>query len=160
MCRSVALAVLLPVLLACGGSERDGDPAGDASGTPSAVVQPTFESLRANVFTQSCSGCHNPFSYPTPTGAAGNLDFTAPPDELYEALVSDGSSNDAYDLGSAAFPERVVPGDPEASLLYQKLARDEPGDHGSHMPPSRVGAFDAAALAALRAWIENGAPRE
>jgi hypothetical protein len=149
--RALAVAAAGALAAACGG---DAEPVrGGSSGGP---LQPTFSSLERGLFSQSCSGCH----YPTYSvnGAAGGLDFTAPPATIYAALVSSGVSNDSFDVGRTAFPERVVPGNAEQSLLYQKLARDAPGDHGSQMPPTRAGPFDPAALAAVRAWIESGAP--
>lgn len=151
MLRSLAPLLTCAVLGAACGEATDVD------GGPLVPPQATFSSLYANLFTQTCSGCHNSRSYPTPTGGAGNLDFTAAPATVYASLVSPGASNDTFDVGKAAFPERVVPFDPERSLLYQKLARNTPGDHGDPMPQGRTVPFDAATLAAVRTWIENGA---
>jgi mono/diheme cytochrome c family protein len=45
----------------------------------------------------------------------------------------------------------VVAGDPEGSVLYERVA----GLSGGIMPPS--GAMDAASVEAIRAWIADGA---
>ncbi len=51
---------------------------------------------------------------------------------------------------------RVIPGDPDGSLLYQKLARTPPADGGMPMPPGAT--LPADALALVRLWIEEGCP--
>ena len=51
---------------------------------------------------------------------------------------------------------RVIPGDPDSSLLYQKLARTPPANGGTPMPPG--GPLPAEALDLVRLWIEQGCP--
>lgn len=55
---------------------------------------------------------------------------------------------------SSQWPDRVlvVPGDPDASLLVQKV-RGTHADKGGRMPPA--GALDAAELQAVEAWVRD-----
>jgi hypothetical protein len=50
---------------------------------------------------------------------------------------------------------RVVPSNPDASLLYNKLRGDMPPPCGNRMPPG--GALCSATLEAIRMWIASGA---
>jgi len=91
------------------------------------------------VFDQSCStsGCHDAVSQ------GGSLDLETDP---YGAVV-DGASptyGDAY----------VVPGDPDASFLYQKVAGTQ-GDKGSRMPIGGVLPDDV--IDRMAQWIADGA---
>jgi hypothetical protein len=55
----------------------------------------------------------------------------------------------------------VKPNDPESSYLVHKLRGDATAVGGSNatpMPPD--GALSAADLAAIEAWISNGAPND
>ncbi|MFT4622665.1 MAG: hypothetical protein ACI8PZ_001321 [Myxococcota bacterium] len=49
----------------------------------------------------------------------------------------------------------VVPGDPDASLLLQKIAGTQPAGAGTEMPPGS--GLDADLVAIVRTWIEDGA---
>lgn len=80
---------------------------------------------------------------------------TAPPSGMtltgnaYAMLVDvAATSNPAY--------TRVIPGDPDGSLLLQKLAGTMPADAGEQMPPGQM--IPAAALELVRLWIEEGCP--
>ncbi|MEQ1567589.1 MAG: c-type cytochrome domain-containing protein [Myxococcota bacterium] len=92
----------------------------------------------ASVVASDCVGCHSA------GGAAGGLDLETEP---WGALVEPPTD------GGAAL---VIPGDPDGSLLLQKLTGTQPSDAGGSMPPS--GALDAATVDAVRAWIVDGAP--
>jgi hypothetical protein len=133
---------------------------------------PTFANLNANVFLQSCAvaPCHAP---PQPPGG---LDLRTNP---YSALVGVPASDPgpqspnpicspqpAYHYGCML---RVKPGDPENSLLYQKLfagaaaapccLQDAGGcQYGEHMPDVFGEALTPSYLEAVREWILNGAP--
>lgn len=101
---------------------------------------PTLTELRAELFQPGCSfsTCHGGRS-----GAAG-LNLVT---NTWEALVN-AEANDA--------PGRVlvVPGDVDASYLYEKLASDSP-EAGERMPPGS--ALDERRLDMVRRWIEAGA---
>ncbi len=105
-------------------------------------LEPTFTNVHSTVLQPSCafSSCHG-------SADAGDLTLTDAA-ASYTALV---------DAPSSADPERilVVPGDPDASYLLQKLeaAADLVGEP---MPPP-AGGLDAAKVALVRDWIAAGA---
>lgn len=91
-------------------------------------------------FEAQCQSCHG-------SGVTmGGLNLTG---DAYTALV---------DRKSHQWPKetRVVPGVPERSLLFRKLAGTQ-GKLGQRMPLS--GHADPELVAQVRAWIEAGAPR-
>lgn len=126
-------ASLLLLLAACsddyilpkGGGADDTD---IVTGTDFCAVQ--------SVFAARCLNCHD-------DAALGDLDLATDP---YAALV---------DVPSAQEPSirLVVPGDPEASMLYQKVTDTQTS--GGSMPPG--GALDPAEVETIRAWIADGA---
>ncbi|HMJ12208.1 MAG TPA: PQQ-binding-like beta-propeller repeat protein, partial [Polyangiaceae bacterium] len=86
------------------------DDGGTDSGPP---LPPTFTAVYQQVLTAtSCSGplCHG--------GGVGNFSITSQP-ETYASLVGVAASGPACSTSGLT---RVVPGDPEASLLYNKIA--------------------------------------
>lgn len=110
-------------------------------------VQPTLDSIQANVFTPSCavSGCHTgPAGGPLPTG----MDL-ASADASFANLVGVDSLQSPGDV-------RVVPGDADASYLVMKIEGRAP--FGGRMPLGG-GALDATTIEAIRAWIDAGAER-
>lgn len=92
------------------------------------------------VFQAQCVACHG-------SGGIAALDLATDP---HGALVS---------VESSQFPGavRVVPGDPDASLLYLKMTGNQ-GDLGGPMPPT--GPVDAATADLVRSWIAAGAPSD
>jgi len=109
------------------------------------TVASTFTSIVEEVLVPRCatSACHAAGGTPPLLEAAG----------AYAALVGvqSGQSSLAY----------VEPGAPEASYLVQKLrgtASSVGGSVGTTMPPD--GALAPADLAAIEAWIANGAPND
>ncbi len=86
------------------------------------------------VFDQNCTSCHP---------NSGNLDLTA--GNSYNQLVNVDAS------GYSA--KRVVPGDPEHSVLYKKI--DGSGAYGSNMPLGN--SLSASQIALIKQWIEEGA---
>ena len=87
------------------------------------------------VFAAKCGNCHGP-ALAKPKGRFG--------------FVTDLAR-------LAADPEKIVPGQPEASALYKALV-DE--DAETRMPPakSKTGPLTAEEIAGVRAWITAGAP--
>ncbi len=112
-------------LLPSGGGGDDTDlPAGDGW----CAVQ--------SIFRSDCFNCHD-------ASALGGLDLETDP---YAALVNHAAAGDAAAV-------LVVPGDPDASALYQKLIDTQ--TFGGSMPPG--GLLGAAATEVVRAWIADGA---
>lgn len=107
---------------------------------PSEQEPPTLTEVHENIFLKSCtfSSCHQG------TSAAGMLDLKTDP---YAALVEVPASG-------APSRVRVVPGDPDASYLMEKLTSDTPAD-GDPMPPESP--LSEERIATIRAWIEAGA---
>lgn len=127
ICTWIAFGMLAS---ACGGDGEEG-PA------------PRFSALQAEVFTPSCAfaSCHG---------------GDAPEQGLHLGTITAGMLTNR--------PSRqvegrllVVPGDPEASYLLEKLAKPEPAV-GNQMPPKGAGgALPPASINAVRTWIANGA---
>ncbi|HMU12471.1 MAG TPA: hypothetical protein PKE53_00610 [Flavobacteriales bacterium] len=88
------------------------------------------------IFTAHCWTCHPPM---------GDMDLSAA--EAYNSLVGVESTNHAPAL-------RVAPGDPEGSVLWNKINYTEV--YGLGMPPDGT-ALSSEELATIRDWIEQGA---
>lgn len=120
----------------------------DSEGTFEDATPPTFAEVQERVLGPWCSfsSCHG-------FGAAGGLELLG--DAAREALV---------DVPTTAAGEavRVVPGDPDASYLYQLLSQCEPRDGlGTAVRPMPAGAptlLDPELIGLVRAWIDAGAP--
>lgn len=96
---------------------------------PADVV--TYKDHVAPILRKHCANCHNPDK------ATSDLNVTT-----YQTVMAGGSSGDS-----------VVAGNPDQSLLYRLVAHlEEP-----HMPPKQPKIPDAE-LAAIKKWIELGAP--
>lgn len=104
------------------------------------ALDPTLDAIQSEVFELSCafSSCHG-----------GN----APQSEL-DLQNKQSSFDTLIDVeGKDASLVRVVPGDPDASLLYQSLLDDVEGV--GLMP--RDGELESYKIEAIRQWIEDGA---
>jgi len=86
------------------------------------------------IFEQNCIACHP---------NSGNLDLTAA--NAYNQLVNVNAS------GYSA--KRVVPGDPEHSVLYKKI--DGSNAYGNNMPLGS--SLSAAQISTIKQWITEGA---
>ncbi|MEM7201270.1 MAG: PKD domain-containing protein [Planctomycetota bacterium] len=126
------------------------------------VTLTDFSGLYEDVLA-GCSGCHNPDSFIPPARALNLADA----DAAYEALVGDGTGGVMTTTSrceSQAF-ERVVPGNPDASLLYLTLLpRQDPRSpdcatlrDGSSM--GEAGGLAPSQIEEVRAWIQEGAVR-
>jgi hypothetical protein len=133
--RLLALAALAP---ACGSdAPAAGSPA--ATGPP---IEPRLSVLNEEIFVPSCAlskSCH----------------FGSAPKEGLD--LSGAIWSRIVNRPSAQLPERklVVPGDPDASYLYEKVSRPMPA-RGVRMPNTSP-PLEPRALDALRAWIAAGA---
>ncbi|MEO1021953.1 MAG: T9SS type A sorting domain-containing protein [Bacteroidota bacterium] len=87
------------------------------------------------IFNNNCIGCH---------GNNGGVNLTS-----FEALLN--SENTSVDYGD----NLIVPGDAEASGLYDKIASDSPSDGGTRMPIG--GTLTSEEIATIRQWIDEGA---
>ncbi len=87
-------------------------------------------------FERTCAGCHQGSRYP---------------DLSREGLVR------LPDMESRIIPGEplLVPGDPEASFLYRKMAHTQGDEGGANMPLGR--ASPVSELAMIEAWITSGA---
>jgi hypothetical protein len=97
------------------------------------------------VFSSRCTSCHAP-GLPTPTLIGIPLLLT--PGAAFASLVNQRSVQ-RPDL------TLVVPGDPDSSLLWQKVGSDTP-PVGDRMPLTGP-VLSAGQLALIRTWIEQGA---
>jgi hypothetical protein len=134
--------------LACG-CTSDPAPAACLSDLPldcTPAYVPTYDAIFADVLVQSCgssgtgSSCHYG---PSPEMAQGGLPLSEP-DTAYRAL-----------LGELDGRARVIRGDPECSILVERLESSDPGFRmpvGTSPLPENV-------RCAIRQWIAMGAPR-
>lgn len=131
--RSRVVSVALVLLFAACSDEGDpfrpgpSDSGGDVSFA--ADVQPILDAR--------CTVCHGP-------GGEGGLDLRAP--QSHGNLVDFTSPN----YGA----KRVVPGDPDNSVLVDKI--EGGGRFGSRMPPIGT-ALSSADIATIRQWVSDGA---
>ena len=100
----------------------------------------TFSFVQDNIFNPSCalSGCH--------------ADATLP--NLSAGLAYGNLVNKEASAGS----DLIEPGDPAKSYLFTKITNGE-GIQGSRMPRGRA-ALSEELIAAVREWIELGAPND
>src|SRR5438132_8522933 len=126
------LAAALLTLAACGGG-------GNA---PPAGLQPTLASIQDNVFTVTCAvpGCHG--------GAGAQQGLRLDPGFSAGNLINVPSPRNPNLI-------RVVPGDPDASFLIQKLQGTD-GLLGDRMPDGWP-YFTTATINVIRQWLQNGA---
>jgi uncharacterized repeat protein (TIGR03806 family) len=91
----------------------------------------------------NCAGCHRPG---TVIRAAFDARYETPLPK--QGLLNAPTVSDSLGVDR---PCVVAPGDPERSLLYLRLARDD----RSRMPPLAIHVQDRAALEVLRCWIRE-----
>jgi len=140
-------AFMLAALLACDGSSQGGAGMGGADAclepldlecTPS--YSPTYDQIFTRRIVPTCgaggTSCHGP------SGNKGNLTLDPnDPDAAYSALLE-------ADHGL------VVPGDPECSVMIQRLESD---DLDFVMPVRQP--LMPGELCSIRKWVANGAQR-
>lgn len=125
--------IWLAVMMGACASDDDSDDTGALDAETAAVL---------GVFENHCaiSGCHSA------TSASANLDLSI--DDPASALSN-------VDSSTCTDWERVVPGMPAESLLFEKLGNDPPC--GSRMPlapnPANVEPFSDSDRMAIEAWI-------
>src|SRR5206468_11973127 len=129
------LAAALRTLAACGGGSGDN--------APPAGLQPTLASIQDNVFTVTCAvpGCHG--------GAGAQQGLRLDPGFSAGNLINVPSPRDPNLI-------RVVPGDPDASFIIQKLQGTQ--TLGDRMPDGGP-YLTTATVNVIRQWIQDGAPQ-
>lgn len=145
----------LPLLLLLGACPVGADlvDAGDA--VDAGVTGPGFADTYALFTGHGCDGCHSPGGPPQ-----GDLDLSTE-DVAFAQLVGVVASGPF--CGQSPHT-RVVAGDADASLLYQKLALTQDCGLGMPMhegpgPPGGAQTFTADELLVVHAWIVGGAAR-
>ena len=142
---AIVVVAALTSLAGCGGGSGEGlDENGRplASGGGSAVLQPTLASIQANVFSPSCAipGCHG--------GGSVQQGLRLDPGFSATNLINVVSPRDANLI-------RVVPGNPNASFIIQKLEGTQ--TLGDRMP--QFGPYlSQQTIDVIRQWIQLGAP--
>lgn len=148
-----AAALVLSQAIGC----SDGGDDGSSNGPPpmdsgSNNTTPTFTELFTNILTPSCAAA---FCHGTPVG--GML-VMANRDIAYQGLVDQVAMGVSLVEGgidcATTGLKRVVPGEPEMSLLYLKLMFPPPC--GDQMPVAAL--LPAEDIEQIRLWIEAGAP--
>ena len=106
-------------------------------------ADPSFLAEVSRVLARICADCHSGIS------PAAQLSLEA--SRSYSELVNVPA------VASCRGEPRVTPGDPDHSVLLQKMSG---ADCGQRMPPTNPTYYDHATdeLALVRTWIENGAP--
>ena len=137
----LAAAPLAPA--GCGAGSGEGlDQNGQPLGTPPSGLQPTLASIQDNVFSVRCAipDCHG----------GGSVQYGLRLDPGFSAgnLINVPSPRNANLI-------RVVPFDPDASLLIQKLGDMPPV--GERMPAGGRAPLTTATINVIRQWIQDGA---
>jgi len=138
--RTIGMLAVLTGGLSCAGEgtglDEFGNPLG--SGSP---LGPTLEGIQANIFTPICTQCH--------TGAAAPLGLALDEGVAFQNLAG---------VASVEIPElkRVEPGDPERSYIIWKI-EGRPEILGVRMPRG-LAPLSGEQIAAIRGWIQAGAP--
>ncbi|MCA2976872.1 MAG: hypothetical protein INH37_01165 [Myxococcaceae bacterium] len=99
---------------------------------------------------QGCRSCHTSAAHPS------GLNLTLSIGSLRTALLADHSRGASCASSLAGSAKRVVPFQPNRSLLYRKLEAPVPLTCGTAMPQGR-GALPPNQLLMFRAWINAGA---
>jgi hypothetical protein len=128
------------------------EPLGPIAG-PTPTLQPTFNSIVTDVFTSTdiagrtaCTACHTNVG----RNPAGGLNLL--PGAAHAQLIG---VNSVTNPGRV----RVVPGDPDNSILIWKL-EGRTGMVGRRMPFNGPPFLTAGQILIIRRWIERGAPND
>lgn len=155
--RRTLMVALLVVGVACGGGggptpvESIPPPQPTPPPTPTSTPTPgggtaTFTTIYDRIIATNCIGCHGDVGSPD----AGTL-FMSTRQQAYSQLVNVPANGNAC----AGQGIRVIPGNPGASLLVDKISRARPAC-GLTMPPFS-GPLGASDVQTIRDWILAGA---
>jgi len=141
---ALLLAAAPLALSGCGAGSGEGlDQNGQPLVSPPGALVPTLASIQDNVFTVTCavSNCHG--------GAGAQYGLRLDPGFSAGNLINVPSPRDPNLI-------RVVPGDPDASFLIQKLQGTQ--TLGNRMPDGGP-YLTTATVNVIRQWIQDGAPQ-
>jgi len=138
----IGFASLALALSGCGSGNGSDMPAAGGNSQPIQGLQPTLASIQDNVFTPICIGCHSGANAPQ------GLQLTA--GNSAANLINMPAPRDATQI-------RVIPGNPDGSLLIQKLKGTQ--TLGAQMPLGQP-PLDPSTIAVISQWITNGAPTQ
>jgi hypothetical protein len=151
--RTKLALVLAAALCACGESRPVA--AGSSSAVCPSVIQPIYSSIDQSLLKVTCTQCHSG----SLAASSGGLDMSG---DAFGQLVGVVAQNSQAQPGSRpAGLLRVKPGDPDNSLLYQKvLIGTAPSPQfGEGMPLDNPGSVCQQTRDAIRDWILAGALR-
>jgi hypothetical protein len=138
--------MVMLVVTALGCDEKLSDLTG-----PTPNLEVSFASIQREIFSTTdssgrtaCINCHNAAGAPFAAGL--NLTEAV----AYNMLVGVGATTKAGAV-------RVIPGDPDASYLVQKLEGAR-GIVGERMPRTTGPFLTAGQMLVIRRWIRDGAP--
>lgn len=119
---------------------------GCSSSSTRVLPDPTLSSIQTNLFNSSCalSSCHSSGAH------KGELALNT--GSSYSQLVGVIADNEA---AAADGKILVVPGDPDASFLIQKL--EGPGADEGDLMPQTNDPLSQAEIDVIRQWITDGA---
>lgn len=150
--RSAFVALGLGLALVCCSSSSSTSSSSDA-GTSEQPA--TFTEIYSAIFPlgtkAQCNYCHD---RPANPKSNGNLDMGHAQDVAYAAIVGKASASTVCGGGK----QLVVPGNPDTSLFYTKLA-SSPSPCGDRMPQGADPLTDAQ-LAMVKSWIAAGAKND
>lgn len=109
------------------------------------TFMPTYSSIYTNLFAKTCGAASTGSSCHGPSGKQSGL-LLSGKDAAYDSLLGNAADHRA----------RVIPGDPECSVLEQRLESDDPN---FRMPLGAMKLADGE-LCAVRQWIANGASKQ
>jgi hypothetical protein len=148
--RPALLPFAAVALFACGESRPVSS---SSSGICPPGIQAAFSSIDQSLLKVTCTACHSG----SLAASSGGMDLSG---DAFAALVNVPANNFQ---ASSPPPNllRVRPGDPDASLLYQKLliGQTPSPQFGQGMPLTSPGSVCQQARDAVRAWILAGAAR-
>jgi Planctomycete cytochrome C len=107
------------------------------------ATQPTYPELFNNILLKTCGSPTTGASCHAPAGSQGGL------------VLSDMTQAYDYLLGNMGGRARVIPGDPECSIVERRLESTDPN---FGMPPG--GRLSEGLRCAVRQWIANGASKQ
>ena len=138
-----ALGAAALMVAGCGGGSGEGlDSNGrpiNEGGSGGGPLEPTFDSIQANIFTPICSVCH--------AGGSAPQGLRLDAANSYAMLVNTPS----VEVPSLL---RVKPGDPDNSYMIQKI--EGHAAVGARMPFGGP-YLDDATIATMRQWVTDGA---
>jgi hypothetical protein len=139
---SAAVLALCLSAAACGGHNGEAECI-SLPETCTPLFNPDYDTIYRNVLSQRCGTASGSLNCHGPAGNQGNLNL-GDADSAYSAL-----------LGASGFHARVIAGDPECSMLMERLETD---DQAKRMPRGEAKLAEGARCAIQR-WIAEGAVR-